>query len=111
MPSTIPACYAQIRQFEALSKNIDSVVKSLNACDSKFSNLDRTLDANYNVNNDVTPVYHKLKDLDGDISEASNYLKNSVVPAINSAINALYRRIQEIREREEREAAEALSRS
>lgn len=105
MPSSISGCYSQIRQFENLSRNISSIIDSLNNTDDKFKDIMDKLTDNYNVNGEVTPVYDLVKDLDDDKSKTSNYLKNSVIPAINSAIKALYRRIAQLEE-EARRAAE-----
>lgn len=107
MPSSISGCYAQIRQFETLSSNVSNIISLLNGTTDKFDSIMDKLTDIYNVNGDVTPVYDLLKDLDGDKSKTSNYLKNSVIPAINSAINALYRRIAELEEEARRAAEEA----
>lgn len=107
MPSSISGCYAQIRQFEALSGNVSNIISLLNGTTDKFDSIMDKLTDIYNVNGDVTPVYDLLKDLDGDKSKTSNYLKNSVIPAINSAIRALYRRIAELEEEARRAAEEA----
>lgn len=109
MPSSISGCYAQIRQYQELSKDIANIISKINACADNFKKLDETLVDNYNINGNTTPVYDRLSDLDDETSKTSNYLNNTIIPAINSAINALYRRIRELEAEEEaaRAAAEA----
>ena len=103
MPSTIPGCYADIRKYEALSSSISSLVSLLDSNDKDFENLKKNIQDNYLVNGDVTPVYDKTNNLAVDVDKTSNYLKNTILPAISFAIKALYRRIAEI-EAEEEEA-------
>lgn len=107
MPSSISGCYSQIRQFETLSSNISNIISLLNNTADNFDSLMDKLVEIYNVNGDVTPVHDLIKELDDDKSKTSNYLKNSVIPAINSAISALYRRIAELEEEARRAAKEA----
>lgn len=96
MPSTISGCYAEIRKYEALSSSISSLVSLLNSDEKNFGNLKKSLQENYLVNSDITPVYDKTNNLSVDVNKTSNYLKNTILPAIVSAIRALYRRIAEL---------------
>lgn len=101
MPSTISGCYAEIRKYEALSSSISSIISLLNSNDKNFENLKKSIQENYLVNNDVTPIYDKTNNLAVDVNKTSNYLKNTILPAISSAIKALYRRIAELEAEEE----------
>ena len=58
------------------------------------------LAAVYSVNGDATASADRLNKLCNDANETSNYLKNTIVPAINNTIYRL-RRIREELEREE----------
>lgn len=106
MPSSIAECYSQIRQYQELSKDIANIISKINACADNFKKLDETLVDNYNINGNTTPVYDRLSELDKEASKTSNYLNNTIIPAINSAISDLYRRIAEL-EAEAAAAAEA----
>ncbi len=101
MPSTISGCYAEIRKYEALSSSISSIISLLNSNDKNFENIKKTIQENYLVNNDVTPIYDKTNNLGVDVNKTSNYLKNTILPAISSAIRTLYRRIAELQAEEE----------
>lgn len=103
MPSTISGCYADIRKYEALSSSISSLISLLDSNDKNFVNLKKNIQENYLINGDVTPIYDKTNNLAVDVDKTSNYLKNTILPAISSAIKALYRKIAEIEAEEEAE--------
>lgn len=103
MPSTISGCYADIRKYEALSSSISSLISLLDSNDKNFVNLKKNIQENYLINGDVTPIYDKTNNLAVDVDKTSNYLKNTILPAISSAIKALYRKIAEIEAKEEAE--------
>lgn len=103
MPSTISGCYAEIRKYETLSSSISEIIELLNSNDKNYENLMINLRENYLINSDVTPVYDKVNGLVDDVDKTSNYLKNTILPAISSEIKALYRRIAELEAAEEAE--------
>ncbi len=111
MPSTISGCYAEIRKYEALSSSISSLVSLLNSNEKNFGNLKKSLQENYLVNSDITPVYDMTNNLSVDVNKTSNYLKNTILPAISSAIRALYRRIAELEAEAERRRQEEASKA
>lgn len=107
MPSTIAGCYAEIRKYQTLSSGVSSVISQLNSCNSNYVNLKKNIQENYLVNNDTTPVYDRVSKLETEAHKISNYLSNTILPAIAAAIQALYRRIAELEEEERRRRAES----
>lgn len=102
MPSTIAGCYAEIKRYQVLSSGVSNVISQLKSCSSNYLNLKKNIQENYLVNNDTTPVYDKVSTLESEADKTSNYLSNTILPAVASAIQALYRRIAELEEEERR---------
>ncbi|NLC48223.1 MAG: hypothetical protein GX758_02565 [Tenericutes bacterium] len=100
---SIAACYNQIRKYEKLKQNIQKIIASLNDFDNSNDKTIHELKEIYLVNGDNTPVYDRCISLKGQANKTSNYLNNNIIPAIDSAINELYRTIARL----EAEAEEA----
>lgn len=104
MAYTIWQCDYEIRKLNNALNQISYIRSYLSNYVSNVDNEVNRLASSYTVNGDATNTVTRLKNLRGNANETSNYLKNTIVPAINNAIYKL-RKIREELEREEAEAA------
>lgn len=105
--SSIWQCEQEIQRYRNLSSNIGTIMSNLSMAAGNVYNLSNTMDNKYQVNDNFTPIVARTTSLKNSIDSTYNYLKNTVIPSIDSAITDLNREIdrieQEERERRERE--------
>lgn len=108
--SSIWQCEQEIQRYRNLSSNLKTIISSLSSAAGNTYSLSNEIDNKYQVNDSFTPIVTKTNQLKNDIESTCNYLKITVIPAIDAEINELEREIdrieQEERERREREEQE-----
>lgn len=93
---TISDCYNKINQYQSLSKNINAIISKLDAFGDDSKDLIEKLEDNYLINNKNSLIYDRVSSLKSDTNKTSNYLQNTILPAISSEINRLYRLIRQL---------------
>lgn len=95
----------ELSQYDALKTRLNTCNNSLSNASSHMSSVKNTTDDNYQVNDNGSLISSKAEELSKKILETSNYLKNSVIPAIDTKQNQIREEIKQI-EREEEEERE-----
>jgi SMC interacting uncharacterized protein involved in chromosome segregation len=104
---SISSCYETINRYNSLKSNLNNVVSSLNSSVNKLSPVANKISSVYSFDTENTPIVDKCSSLSDDISKTSSYISNSIIPAIDSAINDLRNEISYL-EAIEREKEEQL---
>ena len=95
-------------QYSNLLRKVRDVVASINNFTTNTQDEVSILSNSYNVNNEDTEALTRLKKVKSDAQKTSNYLKNTVIPSIESNISSLERTIDRLEEEErERQLNEA----
>lgn len=95
-------------QYSYLLRKVRDVVASINNFTTNTQDEVNILSNSYNVNNEDTEALTRLKKVKSDAQKTSNYLKNTVIPSIESNISSLERTIDRLEEEErERQLNEA----
>ena len=95
-------------QYLNLLRKVRDVVASINNFTTNTQDEVNILSNSYNVNNEDTEALTRLKKVKSDAQKTSNYLKNTVIPSIESNISSLERTIDRLEEEErERQLNEA----
>lgn len=99
-----------IKKYDVLKTNLSSILVGLNSSRLEVGYLEGKLKKNYLVNNAVTPVGERVVGLNGNLNETYDYIKNTILPAIDTAIagakadiEAEKQRIEEERQRQQEE--------
>lgn len=105
--ATVQDCTDSINKYNALKDNIYAIINHLNNATDYSYKAKNQLDGVYTINDYNTNLYSRTKSLAENIGSTSNYLKNTIIPAIDNAINGLNDQIVAIQEEERRRAEEA----
>ena len=89
-----------------LKSSLNSLTTHLDYSNDEYDNLVRQIRENYTLNNDTIAI-NKIIELNGNIDSEINYIKNTVIPAIDAQISANNDAIAEIEEAERLAAEEA----
>lgn len=108
---SIAECYNQIRKYEKLKQNIQKIIVSLNNFDDTSEKINHEIKESYLIDGNTTPVYSRSVSLKDQVNKTSNYLNNNVIPAIDRAINELYRLIARLEAEAAAAEAEAKARA
>lgn len=114
---SINSCYEDISKYNSMKSNLHNVVNSLNNSSNKVSPLANSITAVYNMNDNSTPIVQKCVGLHKDIVGTSNFITNTIIPAIDDAIRGKRQEIARIeaenrrREEEERRRREEAKRN
>lgn len=87
----------EIQKYEKLKIDINSIIKNLNNASNDLELVKPHLENNYSLNNELPKTIIRSLALAKNISETSNYLKNYVIPAIDSKIWELNKEIMELK--------------
>jgi gas vesicle protein len=98
----------ELAQFEVLKTKMTLVSSKLNDASVYANQAHDTLDNNYNINDDGSVLSNGAENLGKDLAETSNYLKNTVNPAIDSRMEEIKSEIQRLEE-EEKQRIEAMN--
>lgn len=89
---------------ETLKENLKQSSTYLMKAANSSARLSSTIDNHYQIDESQTRLSEKADDISKDIQETSDYLKNTVLPALETKISDLSREIKAIEEEERREA-------
>ena len=99
-----------IKRYNALKNNLSSILVSINSSKVEADYLESKLKKNYLVNNSVTPVGDRVVSLNSNLNTTYDHIKNTILPAIDTAIagakldiDAEKQRIEEERRRQQEE--------
>lgn len=101
--ASIASCNAEIRRYKNLKSKINSIISYLSRFDDTSSDLIQDLNRAYQINSDSSVLENRIANNKKDVKETSNYLKYTIIPAINSEINELNRTIQRLEEEARRQ--------
>lgn len=101
---SINSCYDDISKFNNIKSNLENVVSSLNLAAGSCSPISNTIMSVYNVNDNGTPIVVNSNKLHKDIVETAKYIKNTVIPSIDSAIQGRRNQIEKLEEQARQEA-------
>jgi hypothetical protein len=99
--SSILQCENDIKRYRNLKDKLNTILYELLSSQNELSTVSSNIKNKYQVNNDTTPIYSRVTKLDGNIDTTYNYIKNKIIPSIDSAINSLNKQIDDINEEEE----------
>lgn len=102
--ASIDSCNSDIQKYRNIKTNIQSIINYLSAYNSDTDDLVRSINTSYQVDSDETCLVKSIELTQEDVQKTSNYLKNTIIPAIDNAINRLNNTIAQIRS--EQKAAE-----
>lgn len=103
--SSIWQCQQDIQKYRTLSSNLNSIMIKLSEAAGNVHIINSEIKNKYQINDSFTPIVTRTTNLKKSIDSTYNYLKNTVIPAIDLAISDLNKEIEKI-EREERERRE-----
>ena len=91
---------------ESLKNDLGSVVSNLEYSSSYVNKIYTTLGSNYKVQDDDVKSIPRSKKLETNINNEVSYIKNTVIPGIDSQIEANNAEIRRIEEEERRQREE-----
>lgn len=100
----------ELVEYDRLKTKLAVVVGSLNKGGNDVNNIKPTIENHYSVNESGNTAGIRAKNLADNILETSNYVKNTIFPAIDEKIEEIKREIKRIEEEEARRAREAAER-
>ncbi len=119
--ASIDECKRNIVSYGDMKDKVKAIITYLNTYDEIDDKVLLKINQNYIINNDNAIISDRIKDLSTDVNKTSNYLKNTILPAIdaaikseNNAIDAILaeqQRAQERRAQEQRERELAAARA
>lgn len=90
-----------LTRYEYLKNNLGTVVTELNSANDSIGKIKTTIDDNYSINDSGNKTGERAKKLYNNVSETSNYVKNTIIPAINKKMEEIRKEIERIEEEEE----------
>ena len=96
--SSISQCQYNIQRYRTLKTKINSIISNLSFAITNTDDLNTEIKSKYQVNDNYTPVVTRTTNLKNNIKKTSNYLNNTIIPAIDSAISDLYKEIARLKE-------------
>ena len=109
--ASIAQCKNNINSYGIMKDNIKAIIIYLNKSVDINANLLSKIDSLYEVDNNGSIIYDKVKELSNDVTKTSNYLNNTILPAIDIAIKKEYNTIADIESQQEQEKAQAAASS
>ncbi len=86
----------EIKALQTLESNLNKIIRGTkDASESLEKGRNKAINV-YSLNDDETPIISKIKELESDISETSNYLKSNVIPSIKDRIEELREELEEL---------------
>lgn len=98
--SNVTKYYEEINRYNSLKSKLSNIVSELRKASANILNAPDELTKVYSYNSGGTLLSGKIKILSNDMTETSNHINNVVIPAIDSAIYKLKRKIAEEKEKE-----------
>ena len=97
--------YNNINNYKYMKDKVNAIITYLNSYNDINNKLLVTINQNYEVDYDNPVIYDRIKDLSSDVNKTSNYLKYTILPAIDTAIQAENNNIASIEQKEAQEKA------
>lgn len=98
--SNITKYYEEINRYNSLKSKLSNIVSQLQKSSNNISKAPDELTKVYSYNSGGTFLSEKIKILCNDMTETSNHINNVILPAIDSAIYKLKRKIAKEKEKE-----------
>ena len=98
--SSIVQCEYNIKRYNSLKANINSVISNLSSAISNAENLSDGIRNKYQINDDDTPIVARTIQLKDSITATCDFLSNKIIPAIDAAIYSLNREITQLEQEE-----------
>lgn len=86
----------EIRNYEILKNNIYGLITSLNNSSTSISKVKTHMKDIYTINGEESNIIKNTEVLKTNISETSNYLKNTILSTIDLKIREIERKIKDL---------------
>lgn len=90
-----------IRRYRNLKEKILRICEQLERASRDSSKLENEIASSFKVNNVAAKISGRFDILGRDMRETADYLHNTIIPSINSAIDDSYDEIDRLEEEEE----------
>ena len=90
-----------IRRYRSLKEKILRICEQLERASRGSSKLENEIASSFKVNNVAAKMSGRIDILGRDMRETADYLRNTIIPSINSAIDDSYDEIDRLEEEEE----------
>lgn len=97
----------ELAQYDVLKDKLIATIGILNKAHGPVNNIKPTIEQHYSVDDSGNTAGVRASKLAGKISGTSNYVKNTVLPAIDQKSESIKREIRRIEEEERRAREEA----
>lgn len=97
----------EIEEYEVLKSHLSKTADNLDTASQNASLIKPELSRNHTIDNNSSVIGERAENLKKDISETSNYVRNVILPAIDSKIQSNRSEIARIEEAERRAREEA----
>lgn len=91
--SSITQYKYDLRRYKTIRTNLNSIVNELSYAIDNADDVGNSIKSRYLVNDDYTPAVSRSRQLKSNLTNERNYIRNSVIPAINLAIRDLEKKI------------------
>ena len=88
-----------VTNYTNLKSYVSSIVNDLNSAISNLSGVDSNVKNKYLVDDENTPVESRISTLITNMSSTRDYLRDTIIPAIDSAITGTNKKIQKLEEK------------
>ncbi len=85
-----------ISRYNAMKANLSSVVSELSLSKGSLEDFSSTLNEVYSIDGNDSLLCTNIKNVREDITTTANFIKNTVIPAIDRAIIKCHNKIAEI---------------
>lgn len=102
--------YRDLSQYETLKSDLNKVASYLSEATVSANNIGTILTDNYSINDSGNKAIPRSKKLATNIGKESDYITGTIIPAIDSKMEAIREEIRQEEERERKEAEEMASR-
>lgn len=98
--SSISQYEYNIRRYETLKKNVNSVMSKLSLAIDNTNDIAIEMKSKYQINDISTPIASRTTKLKSNIESVYNYLNSKVVPELDSVINSLNKEVEHLEKEE-----------
>lgn len=95
----------ELQEYATLKDNLLATASNLQNANSNVNKLGPIITDNYTIDKRPSLVRERIDKMAEDISETSNYIRNTIIPAIDEKMEDIYEEINRLEE-EERSAHE-----
>ena len=91
--ASISKCQYDIQKYNYLKENIRSMLPSLKSAMGSIDDTNNSIKGKYLIDDEDTPLLRKTTKVKNDINKTCTMLENTILPAIDRAINDLNKQI------------------